>query len=54
MFTISFVNLDLALRLVKLITLKKHMSGEGMIFINHAETQGSINVKRSHAQRVAR
>jgi hypothetical protein len=28
MFIISFVNLDHALRLVKLMTLKKHMSGK--------------------------
>jgi hypothetical protein len=35
MFTISFVNLDHALRLIKLMTLKKHMSGEGPIFTNH-------------------
>jgi hypothetical protein len=37
MFTISFVNLDHALRLVKLITLKKHMSGEDPIFTNHVD-----------------
>jgi hypothetical protein len=37
MFTISFVNLDHALRLVKLITLKKHMSGEGPILTNHVD-----------------
>jgi hypothetical protein len=37
MFTISFVNLDHALRLVKLMTLKKHMSGEGPIFTNHVD-----------------
>jgi hypothetical protein len=28
MFTINFVNLDHALHLVKLMTLKKHMSGK--------------------------
>jgi len=41
MFTISFVNLDLALRLVKLMTLKEHMLGESPHFTNHAghETQ---------------
>jgi hypothetical protein len=37
MFTISFVNLDHALRLVKLMTIKKHMSGEGPIFTNHVD-----------------
>jgi hypothetical protein len=37
MFTISFVNLDHALRLVQLKTLKKHMSGEGLIFTNHVD-----------------
>jgi hypothetical protein len=37
MFTISFVNIDHALRLVKLTTLKKHMSGEGPIFTNHVD-----------------
>jgi hypothetical protein len=37
MFTISFVNLDHALRLIKLMTLKKHMSGEGLIFTNHVD-----------------
>jgi hypothetical protein len=37
MFKISFVNLDHTLRLVKLITLKKHMSGEGPIFTNHVD-----------------
>jgi hypothetical protein len=35
MFTISFVSFDHALRLVKLMTLEKHMSGEGPIFTNH-------------------
>ena len=41
MFTINFANLDLALRLVKLITLKEHMLGENVYFTNHArhETQ---------------
>ena len=52
MFTISFVNLDLALRLVKLVTLKEHMSGEGPNFTNHAGTQGLNDVRRSHGQRV--
>jgi hypothetical protein len=37
MFTISFVNLDHALRLVKLMTLNKHMWGEGPIFTNHVD-----------------
>jgi hypothetical protein len=37
MFKISFVNLDHALRLVKLMTLKKNMSGEGPIFTNHVD-----------------
>jgi hypothetical protein len=37
MFSISFVNLDHALRLVKLMTLKKHMLGEGPIFTNHVD-----------------
>jgi hypothetical protein len=37
MFTISFVNLDHALCLVKLITSKKHMSVEGPIFTNHVD-----------------
>jgi hypothetical protein len=37
MFTISFVNLDHALRLVKLMTLKKNMSGESPIFTNHVD-----------------
>jgi hypothetical protein len=37
MFTISFVNLDHAFHLVKLIFLKKHMSGEGSIFTNHVD-----------------
>jgi hypothetical protein len=37
MFTISFVNLDHAWHLVKLMTIKKHMSGEGPIFTNHAD-----------------
>jgi hypothetical protein len=37
MFTISFVNLDHALRLVKLMTLKNHMSREGLIFTNHVD-----------------
>jgi hypothetical protein len=35
MFTISFVNLDHALRLVKLMTLNKQMLGEGPILTNH-------------------
>jgi hypothetical protein len=37
MFTISFVNLDHGSRLVKLINLKNHMSGEGPIFTNHVD-----------------
>jgi hypothetical protein len=37
MFTINFVNLDHALRLVKLMTLNKNMSGEGPIFTNHVD-----------------
>jgi hypothetical protein len=37
MFTISFLNLDHAFHLVKLMTLKKHMSGEGPIFTNHVD-----------------
>jgi hypothetical protein len=37
MFTISFVNLDHILRLVKLMTLKNHMFGEGPIFTNHVD-----------------
>jgi hypothetical protein len=37
MFTISFVNLDHALRLVKLMTLKNHMSREGLICTNHVD-----------------
>jgi hypothetical protein len=37
MFTISFVNLEHDLRLVKLMTLKKHMSGERSIFTNHVD-----------------
>jgi hypothetical protein len=37
MIAISFVNLDHALRLVKLMTLKKNMSGEGPIFTNHVD-----------------
>jgi hypothetical protein len=37
MFAISFVNLDHALRLVKLMTIKKHMSGEGPLFTNHVD-----------------
>jgi hypothetical protein len=37
MFTISFVNLDHALRLVELMTLKKNMLGEGPIFTNHVD-----------------
>jgi hypothetical protein len=37
MFTIRFVNLDHALCLVKLITLKKNMSREGPIFTNHID-----------------
>jgi hypothetical protein len=36
MFRISFGNLDHALRLVKIMTLKKHMSREGPIYTNHA------------------
>jgi hypothetical protein len=37
MFTISFVNLDHALRLVKLMTLNKHVLGECPIFTNHVD-----------------
>jgi hypothetical protein len=37
MFTISFGNLDHDLRLVKLMTLKKYMLGEGPIFTNHVD-----------------
>jgi hypothetical protein len=37
MFIISFVNLDPDLRLVKLMTLKNHMSEEGPIFTNHVD-----------------
>jgi hypothetical protein len=37
MFTITFVNLDHALRLVKLMTINKHMSGECPIFTNHVD-----------------
>jgi hypothetical protein len=48
MFTISFVNLDHVLRFVKLMTLKKHMLGEGSIFTNHVD-KARIIEKRSHA-----
>jgi hypothetical protein len=37
MVTISFVNLDHALRLVNLMTLNKNISGEGPIFTNHVD-----------------
>jgi hypothetical protein len=37
MYTISFRNLNHALHLVKLMTLKKNMSGEGPIFTNHVD-----------------
>jgi hypothetical protein len=37
MFTISFVNFDHALLLVKLMTLKKYMLGEGPIFTNYVD-----------------
>jgi hypothetical protein len=37
MFTISFVNLDHVLCLVKLMTLKKVHVGEGPIFTNHVD-----------------
>jgi hypothetical protein len=46
--TISFANLDLALRLVK----REHVR-EGPNFTNHAGTQGLNDVGRSHAQRVS-
>jgi hypothetical protein len=53
MFTISFVNLDHALRLVKLMTLKKYMSGEGSIFTNHVD-KARIIKKEVMPKRVAR
>jgi hypothetical protein len=37
MVTISFVNLNHALRLVNLMTLNKNISGEGPIFTNHVD-----------------
>jgi hypothetical protein len=37
MFTISFVNLDHALHLVKLMTFKNYLLGEGPIFTNHVD-----------------
>jgi hypothetical protein len=37
MFTISFVKLDHALCLVKLMAIQKHFSGEGLIFTNHVD-----------------
>jgi hypothetical protein len=49
MFTISFEIFDFALHLVKLVTLKEHMSGEGPNFTNHVGTQCLIDVRRSHA-----
>jgi hypothetical protein len=45
MFTICFVNLDHALRLVKLMTLKKHILGEGPIFTNHVDKARIIKKK---------
>jgi hypothetical protein len=36
MFAIRLANLGLALRLVKLVTLKEHLSGENPSFTNHA------------------
>jgi hypothetical protein len=53
MFTISFVNHDHALCLVKLMTLKKHMSGEGLIFTNHVD-KARIIKKEVMPKRVAR
>jgi hypothetical protein len=53
MFTISFVNLDHALHLVKLMTLKKHMLGEGPIFTNHLD-KAQIIKKEVMPKRVAR
>jgi hypothetical protein len=52
MFIISFVNLDHALRLVKLMTLKK-MSGEGPIFTDHVD-KARIIKKEVMPKRVAR
>jgi hypothetical protein len=45
MFTIIFVNLDHALRLVKLMTIKKHMLGEGLIFTNHGDKDRRIKTE---------
>jgi hypothetical protein len=53
MLTISFVNFDHALRLVKLMTLKKYMSGEGPIFTNHVD-KAQIIKKEVMPKRVAR
>jgi hypothetical protein len=53
MFTISFVHLDHVLRLVKLMTLKKHMLGEGPIFTNHVDKARVIK-KEVMPKRVAR
>jgi hypothetical protein len=53
MFTISFVKLDHALRLVKLMTLNKYMSGEGPIFTNHVD-KARIIEKEVMPKRVAR
>jgi hypothetical protein len=53
MFTISFVNLDHASRLVKLMTLKKYMLGEGLIFTNHVD-KARIIKREVLPKRVAR
>jgi hypothetical protein len=53
MFTISFVNLDQALRLVKIMTLKKNMLGEGPIFTNHVD-KARIMKRDVMRKRVAR
>jgi hypothetical protein len=38
MLTINFANLDLALRLVKLMTLNEHLPGDCLDFANHVGT----------------
>jgi hypothetical protein len=53
MFTISFVNFDHALRLDTIMTLKRHMSGEGPIFTNHVD-KARIFKKEVMPKRVAR